>query len=106
MFNNKTIKKIRPMKDWVLIEVMTREEATSGGIILPESAKKLVNWATVLASGKGRLYPDGRWVPNMTKPGDTVYIGNLAKCEPVQNEEKRFLMFCAEPFIDGIVEEE
>lgn len=104
MIDSETIKKMKPMKDWVLIEVMTKEGASEGGIILPESSRKLVNYATVLASGPGRKYPDGKFIPNETKEGDTVFIANLAKCEPVQNMEKRFIMLCAEPFIDGIVE--
>ena len=72
MLDNETIKKIRPMKDWVLVEVMTKETATEGGIILPESSRKLVNYATVIASGPGRLYPDGKWLPNETKDRKSV----------------------------------
>ena len=100
------ISKIKPMKDWVLVEVMTKKEATDGGIILPQSSQKLVNYATVLATGPGRLYPDGKWIPNTLKVGDTVYISNMGRCEPIKNEKNRFLMFCAEPFIDGIIDKE
>jgi len=105
MVKKDEISRIRPMKDWVLVEVMTKQTATESGIILPERSHRLVNYATVLASGPGRLYPDGKFLPNQTKPGDIVYIANLGKCEPVGNEENRFIMFCAEPLMEGIVEE-
>lgn len=105
MLKNSEISRIRPMKDWVLVEVMSKQTATESGIILPERQHRLVNYATVLASGPGRLYPNGSWLPNQTKPGDIVYIANLGKCEPVQNEENRHIMFCAEPLIEGVVEE-
>ena len=45
--------KFRPLHDRVLIEVLDSEEKTSGGIIIPDTAKEKPQEGKVVASGIG-----------------------------------------------------
>ena len=45
--------KFRPLHDRVLIEVLDSEEKTSGGIIIPDSAKEKPQEGKVVAVGSG-----------------------------------------------------
>lgn len=99
------VDRINPMKDWVLIEVKRAGEELIRGIILPDRGK-LTNYGTVLKVGPGRKNRKGVVMPMELKVGDTVYIANLGRCDFVKNDEDRYLILCAEPLIEGIVEQE
>jgi chaperonin GroES len=43
--------KVQPLDDRVLIEISTEEEKTSGGIIIPDTAKEKPRMGTVVAVG-------------------------------------------------------
>ena len=45
--------KFRPLHDRVLIEVLDSEEKTSGGIIIPDTAKEKPQEGKVVAAGPG-----------------------------------------------------
>ena len=45
--------KFRPLHDRVLIEVLDSEEKTSGGIIIPDTAKEKPQEGKVVAVGSG-----------------------------------------------------
>ena len=45
--------KLRPLHDRVLIEVLDSEEKTSGGIIIPDTAKEKPQEGKVVAVGSG-----------------------------------------------------
>ena len=45
--------KFRPLHDRVLIEVLDSEEKTSGGIIIPDTAKEKPQEGKVVAIGSG-----------------------------------------------------
>jgi len=51
---------------------LTEEDKTSGGIVLPDSAKKRPQEAEVLAVGPGRVLDSGETAPMAVKKGDTV----------------------------------
>lgn len=69
---NETIK-FRPLGDRALLQ---REEAQSesGGILLPESAKKQQETAIVRALGPGKLDDSGKVISTEIKVGDRVLI--------------------------------
>lgn len=100
------VDKIKPIQDWVLIEVFRQDEEIIRGLIIPKGGRKLTNYGKVLKVGRGRVNRKGVLLPMELKVGDTVYIGNLGKCDFVRNDENRVLLLCAEPLIDGVVEEE
>jgi chaperonin GroES len=71
---------IRPIGDKVVVKPESEEEKTSGGIILPDTAKQKPQMGSVVAVGTGRLLDDGSRAPVSVKVGDTVvyskYGGN------------------------------
>jgi chaperonin GroES len=67
--------KLRPLYDRVLVERIESEEQTSGGIILPDSAKEKPQQGKVIAVGPGRKGEDGKVVPMEVKEGDRVLFG-------------------------------
>ena len=52
--------KFRPLHDRVLIEVLDSEEKTSGGIIIPDTAKEKPQEGKVVAVGSGARTEDGK----------------------------------------------
>ncbi|HLB73303.1 MAG TPA: co-chaperone GroES, partial [Sedimentisphaerales bacterium] len=47
--------KLRPLDDRIVIKQSQAEEKTSGGIILPDTAKEKPQMGTVIAVGPGAL---------------------------------------------------
>jgi chaperonin GroES len=63
---------ISPLGDRVVVEPLSREEATASGIIIPDTAsREKPERGTVVAAGPGR-YDDGSLVPMTVKVGDQV----------------------------------
>ncbi len=96
--------RVTPVKDWVLIEVFKAGEEFIRGIIIPDKGK-LTNYGKVLKVGPGRVNRKGVRLPMDLKVGDIVYIANLGRCEWVKNDENRYILLCAEPLIEGVVED-
>ena len=55
--------KFRPLHDRVLIKVLDSEEKTSGGIIIPDSAKEKPQEGEVVAAGPGAMNEAGKLAP-------------------------------------------
>jgi chaperonin GroES len=70
--------KIRPLQDRVLIERVTEEEKTAGGIIIPDTAKEKPQEGLVVATGKGKVADDGKLMPIDVAKGDRVLFGKYA----------------------------
>jgi len=51
--------KIRPLADRVLVERLEAETKTTGGIVLPDTAKEKPKRGKVLSVGDGKLLDDG-----------------------------------------------
>jgi len=64
---------IRPIGDKVVVKAEAEEEKTSGGIILPDTAKQKPQRGTVVAVGTGRLLDDGSRAAMTLKVGDRVF---------------------------------
>ena len=62
--------KFRPLHDRVLIEVLDSEEKTSGGIIIPDTAKEKPQEGKVVAIGTGAKTEDGKIIPMDVKVGE------------------------------------
>ena len=77
--------KFRPLHDRVLIEVLDSEEKTSGGIIIPDTAKEKPQKGKVVAVGPGRINDDGKTLPMPVKVGDNVVYSKYAGTEYVEN---------------------
>jgi len=72
--------KLRPLDDRIVIKQSEAEEKTSGGIILPDTAKEKPQIGTVVAVGPGKILDDGTRAKMSVKNKDEViyakYIGS------------------------------
>jgi chaperonin GroES len=64
--------KIKPLNDRVLVLRIDEEEKTSGGIIIPDTAKEKPQEGKVVAVGPGKLDEDGKRIPMAVKKDDRV----------------------------------
>ena len=72
---------IRPLHDRVLVKRVEEEYTSSGGIVIPDSAKEKPIRGEVLAVGTGRPLDNGEVRALGLKAGDTVLFGNYAGTE-------------------------
>src|SRR4029077_20448882 len=73
--------KIQPLGDRVLVEPLEAEDKTSGGIIIPDTAKEKQQRGRVIAVGKGRVNEDGKVTPLEVKANDQVLFGRYSGSE-------------------------
>ena len=73
--------KFRPLHDRVLIKVLDSEEKTSGGIIIPDTAKEKPQEGEVVAVGPGAVNDTGKLAPMDVKVGDIVLFGKWSGTE-------------------------
>jgi len=83
---------LRPLHDRLIIERLTEDETTSGGIIIPETAKEKPQRGKVVAIGKGKVAEDGTVRPLDVKAGNTVLFGKYAGTEVTIEGEDRLIM--------------
>lgn len=69
-----TVKRFIPLMDRVLVQKIKQEAKTASGIFLPDQAKQMINQATVVAVGEGRLLKDGKRIACTVKAGDSVIV--------------------------------
>lgn len=69
---------IKPLGDRIVVERSESEEKTTGGIVLPDSAKDKPQRGKVLAVGPGKLLKDGSRRELQVKKGDTVLFSTWA----------------------------
>ena len=72
---------LRPLGDRVVIEPNEGEEVTTGGILLPETAKEKPQQGTIVAIGAGRRDDDGKLVPMDVSLNDKVLYAKYAGTE-------------------------
>ena len=73
--------KFRPLHDRVLIKALDSEEKTSGGIIIPDTAKEKPQEGEVVAVGPGAKSEDGKLVSMDVEVGDIVLFGKWSGTE-------------------------
>ena len=83
---------IKPLGDRIVIRRFEAEEKTTGGILLPDSAKNKPQQGKVLAVGPGKLLKDGSRRELQVKVGDTVLFTNWAGDEFKQSRGENILL--------------
>ena len=73
--------KIKPLNDRVLVLRIEEEEKTSGGIIIPDTAKEKPQEGKVVAAGPGKLDENGKRISLDVKKDDRVLFGKYAGTE-------------------------
>ena len=84
--------KLKPLRDHVILEPITAEEKTKGGIVLPDTVdKERPEQGKVVAGGPGRLNLKGQRVPMELKKGDIVLFSKYGPNE-VKVDGKEYLV--------------
>ena len=73
--------KIQPLGDRILIEPLEAEEKSSGGIVIPDTAKEKQQKGKVIAVGKGRVSEEGKLTPLEVRVNDQVLFGRYSGTE-------------------------
>jgi chaperonin GroES len=73
--------RIKPLSDRVLVLRIEEEEKTSGGIIIPDTAKEKPQEGKVVAVGPGKLDENGKRISLDVKTDDRVLFGKFAGTE-------------------------
>src|SRR5438067_10419878 len=95
--------KFRPLHDRVVIKRIEAEEKTSGGIIIPDTAKEKPQEGEVIAVGPGGRDESGKLMPIDVKVGDRVLFGKWSGTEvKIDGEE---LLIMKESDSMGVLEE-
>jgi len=84
--------KLRPLDDRVVVEPVEADEITSGGIVLPSSAKEKPQRGTVVAVGPGKLLDSGQRGDLSVTVGDEVIYGKYGGTDiEVDGDEVKIL---------------
>lgn len=83
--------KLQPLGDRVVVEREEMEERTSGGIVLPDSAREKPARGVVVSVGNGRLLDDGSRSQLQVESGDRVLFTSYAG-ETIKVGEDEFML--------------
>ena len=72
---------VKPLDDRVLVKQSQAEEKTTGGIVLPDTAKEKPQRGKVIAVGPGKLLDTGKRCAMTLKKGDEVFYGKYTGTE-------------------------
>ena len=93
----------RPLHDRVVVRRIEAEEKTSGGIIIPDTAKEKPQAGEVVAVGPGARAEDGTIAALDVKAGDRILFGKWSGTEVrIDGEE---LLIMKESDILGVIEQ-
>ena len=95
--------KIRPLQDRLLVKRLEEENTTSGGIIIPDTAKEKPLRGTIVAAGPGKRNEDGSLTPIDVKVGDVVMFAPYGGSE-VKIEGETLIMMRADD-VWGVIED-
>ena len=73
--------KVRPLHDRILVKREEEEEARSGSIIIPDSAKEKPQRGKVVSVGNGKVTEEGKRLALDVKSGDRILFGKYSGSE-------------------------
>ena len=94
--------KLRPLHDRVLVKRLDEDDKSSGGIIIPDTAKEKPMQGNVVAVGSGSRNDNGKVVALDVKKGDTILFGKWSGTEVKIGDDELLIM--KESDIMGIIE--
>lgn len=89
---NKTKVNLQPLGDRLVVQRDESEEITSGGIVLPDSAKDKPARGIVLSIGEGRMLKDGTRAAMQIKEGDRIIFTSYGPEEMKVGDNEYLLM--------------
>ena len=72
---------LKPLHDRVLVERVSQEDRTKGGIIIPDTAQEKPMEGKVIAVGSGARNENGQVVALDVKKGDRILFGKWSGTE-------------------------
>jgi len=96
---------VRPLGDRIVVRRSPSQEKTSGGILLPDSAKNKPHRGKVLAVGNGKMLKDGTRRPLQVKPGDTVLFTTWAGDEYKEGKAQDNILLMREEDVLAVLDE-
>ena|ERR1700722_20669838 len=84
--------KLKPLGNRVLAKRLEAEEKMKGGIILPDTAKKKQETATVIAIGTGKKDKSGNLIPFPVKVGDKILMDKYSGSEVTLDGEEYMIL--------------
>jgi len=94
--------KIRPLADKVLVQRVEAQTVTSGGIVLPDSAKEKPQRGKIISVGEGKVLDDGTIRKVQVKKGDKILFTSYAGTD-VKIDGKEYLIM-SESDIMAVIE--
>ena len=92
----------RPLHDRILVRRIEAEERTTGGIIIPDTAKEKPMEGEVIAAGPGARNEAGQLLPLDVKVGDRILFGKWSGTEVRIDGEDLIIM--KESDVMGVIE--
>ena len=83
---------LKPLHDRVLVRRLESDEKTSGGLIIPDSAKEKPAEGEVIAAGEGARKDSGEMIPMAVSVGDKVLFGKWSGTEVTVDGEELLMM--------------
>ena len=83
---------LKPIGDKVIVKQKAEEEKTSGGIILPDTAKEKPQEGTVIAVGPGKVLDNGERKAMAVKEGDVVIYSKYGGTEITVDGEEYIIL--------------
>jgi chaperonin GroES len=97
--------KIKPLGDRIVVRRVEQQEKSTGGILLPDSAKKKPQKGKVLAVGPGKQVKDGTRRPLQVKEGDVVLFTSWAGDEFKEGQKKEEVLLMREEDVLAVLDE-
>jgi chaperonin GroES len=82
----------KPLHDRVLVRRTEGDEKTSGGLIIPDSAKEKPAEGQVVSCGDGARKDSGELIDMAVSAGDNVLFGKLSGTEVTVDGEELLIM--------------
>ena len=89
--------KLKPLSDFIFLEVVKKKE-TKSGLILSDVSREKPAKAKVLAAGPGRLDRHGTLIKTTVKVGDTIIIDPFTPREIKVDDQIYFVIRESEVF--------
>jgi len=96
--------KLRPLGDRLVVRRNDAEDTTSGGIVLPDSAKNKPQRGKVIAVGPGRVLKDGKRRELQVKEGDTILFTAWAGDEFREGSSRESILLMREEDVLAVVD--
>ena len=83
---------LKPLHDRVLVRRVESDEKTSGGLIIPESAKEKPTEGVIVAAGEGARKDSGELIAMSVNEGDKILFGKWSGTEVTIDGEELLIM--------------